>query len=41
MSFTRGFFAQPIFAKTPADTLMMAWKLDSIKTFNSAQLKNV
>ncbi|WP_375623840.1 ABC transporter substrate-binding protein [Bartonella sp. TT119HLJHH] len=33
--------AQQVSAKTPADTLVMAWNLDAISTFDPAQLNDV
>ncbi|MET3560371.1 peptide/nickel transport system substrate-binding protein [Bartonella japonica] len=36
-----GLSVQPISAKTPSDTLVMAWNLDSIKTFDPAQVNDV
>ncbi|EJF75620.1 hypothetical protein MEC_00175 [Bartonella alsatica IBS 382] len=38
---TMGMFVQQISAKTPADTLVMAWNLDAISTFDPAQLNDV
>ncbi|MET3590189.1 peptide/nickel transport system substrate-binding protein [Bartonella silvatica] len=35
-----GIFAQPLSAKTPADTLVMGWNLDSISTFDPAQIND-
>ncbi|WP_375694529.1 ABC transporter substrate-binding protein [Bartonella sp. AC158YNML] len=36
-----GMVAQQVSAKTPADTLVMAWNIDSISTFDPAQLSDV
>ncbi|MGF7158038.1 ABC transporter substrate-binding protein [Bartonella heixiaziensis] len=36
-----GMFVQQVPAKTPADTLVMAWNLDAISTFDPAQLNDV
>ncbi|WP_017196595.1 ABC transporter substrate-binding protein [Bartonella birtlesii] len=36
-----GMFVQQVSAKTPADTLVMAWNLDAISTFDPAQLNDV
>ncbi|WP_208441144.1 ABC transporter substrate-binding protein [Bartonella raoultii] len=36
-----GMFAQQVSAKTPADTLVMAWNIDGIDTFDPAQLNDV
>ncbi|WP_208441140.1 ABC transporter substrate-binding protein [Bartonella raoultii] len=36
-----GIFAQQVSAKTPADTLVMAWNIDGISTFDPAQINNV
>ncbi|WP_375702217.1 ABC transporter substrate-binding protein [Bartonella sp. AA89HNZF] len=36
-----GMIAQQVSAKTPADTLVMAWNIDSISTFDPAQLSDV
>ncbi|WP_273718853.1 MULTISPECIES: ABC transporter substrate-binding protein [Bartonella] len=35
-----GMFVQQVSAKTPADTLVMAWNLDSISTFDPAQIND-
>ncbi|WP_375673868.1 ABC transporter substrate-binding protein, partial [Bartonella sp. TS82HLJMH] len=35
-----GIFVQQVSAKTPADTLVMAWNLDSISTFDPAQIND-
>ncbi|EJF76062.1 hypothetical protein MEC_00171, partial [Bartonella alsatica IBS 382] len=35
-----GVFVQQVSAKTPADTLVMAWNLDAISTFDPAQLND-
>nr|WP_208436798.1 ABC transporter substrate-binding protein [Bartonella doshiae] len=36
-----GMFAQQVSAKTPADTLVMAWNLDSINSFDPAQINEI
>ncbi|WP_183228379.1 ABC transporter substrate-binding protein [Bartonella callosciuri] len=36
-----GMFVQQTSAKTPADTLVMAWNLDAISTFDPAQINDV
>ncbi|MFT4347433.1 ABC transporter substrate-binding protein [Bartonella ancashensis] len=36
-----GLLSQQILAKTPADTLVMAWNIDGINTFDPAQLNDV
>ncbi|WP_208431491.1 ABC transporter substrate-binding protein [Bartonella doshiae] len=36
-----GMFAQQVSAKTPADTLVMAWNLDSINSFDPAQVNEI
>ncbi|SQF96281.1 ABC transporter substrate-binding protein [Bartonella quintana] len=36
-----GMFSQQVSAKTPADTLVMAWNIDAIETFDPAQLNDV
>ncbi len=36
-----GMFVQQVSAKTPADTLVMAWNIDAISTFDPAQLNDV
>ncbi|EJF78740.1 hypothetical protein MCQ_01119 [Candidatus Bartonella washoeensis Sb944nv] len=36
-----GMFVQQVSAKTPVDTLVMAWNLDAISTFDPAQLNDV
>ncbi|WP_375664251.1 ABC transporter substrate-binding protein, partial [Bartonella sp. CL50QHWL] len=36
-----GVVGQQVSAKTPADTLVMAWNLDAISTFDPAQLNDV
>ncbi|WP_375703727.1 ABC transporter substrate-binding protein [Bartonella sp. AD13SXNS] len=36
-----GMVAQQVSAKTPADTLVMAWNIDAISTFDPAQLSDV
>ncbi|WP_375615361.1 ABC transporter substrate-binding protein [Bartonella sp. AC10YNML] len=36
-----GMVAQQVSAKTPADTLVMAWNIDTISTFDPAQLSDV
>ncbi|WP_375658145.1 ABC transporter substrate-binding protein, partial [Bartonella sp. CL436QHHD] len=36
-----GVVGQQVLAKTPADTLVMAWNLDAISTFDPAQLNDV
>lgn len=38
---TVGVFAQQASAKTPVDTLVMAWNIDAISTFDPAQLTDV
>lgn len=35
-----GMFSQQVLAKTPADTLVMAWNLDGISTFDPAQIND-
>ncbi len=35
-----GMFVQQVAAETPADTLVMAWNLDAISTFDPAQLND-
>ncbi|WP_375669931.1 ABC transporter substrate-binding protein, partial [Bartonella sp. CL29QHWL] len=35
-----GMFVQQVSAKTPADTLVMAWNLDTISTFDPAQIND-
>ncbi|WP_375672470.1 ABC transporter substrate-binding protein, partial [Bartonella sp. CL45QHWL] len=35
-----GMFVQQVSAKTPADTLVMAWNLDPISTFDPAQIND-
>ncbi|WP_142417189.1 ABC transporter substrate-binding protein [Bartonella massiliensis] len=37
---TLGMFVQQVSAKTPADTLVMAWNLDAIDTFDPAQIND-
>ncbi|WP_273760516.1 ABC transporter substrate-binding protein [Bartonella sp. ML70XJBT.G] len=36
-----GMFVQHVSAKTPVDTLVMAWNIDGISTFDPAQINNV
>ncbi|GAA5108262.1 ABC transporter substrate-binding protein [Bartonella jaculi] len=36
-----GMFVQQVSAKTPADTLVMAWNIDGINTFDPAQINDV
>ncbi|WP_019222319.1 ABC transporter substrate-binding protein [Bartonella rattaustraliani] len=38
---TLGMFVQQASAKTPADTLVMAWNIDAINSFDPAQLNDV
>ncbi|WP_208433375.1 ABC transporter substrate-binding protein [Bartonella taylorii] len=38
---TLGMFVQQISAKTPTDTLVMAWNIDAINTFDPAKLNDV
>ncbi|WP_375647488.1 MULTISPECIES: ABC transporter substrate-binding protein [unclassified Bartonella] len=38
--FVMGMFVQQVSAKTPTDTLVMAWNLDPISTFDPAQLND-
>ncbi|GAA5097690.1 ABC transporter substrate-binding protein [Bartonella acomydis] len=39
--FAMGMFALQVSAKTPVDTLIMAWNIDGIDTFDPAQLNDV